>query len=518
MSQEPAANRRTVSGDLAQLRGLLVGPEQAAIEELRERLDNSRLFTESVGAVLAEAIRLRADRDPALRNSLDRIVEDAIVLSVRRNPSILTEALFPIIGAAVRRAVAAALRGMMQSIDQMFEQGLSLRALQWRWEALRTGRSFGQIVVTRSSLYRVEQVFLIHRKAGLLLLQRAAEGTVIKDADLIAAMMTAIQDFVSDSFGGPPGQDLETFQVGECTVWIQHGPQAILAAVVRGVAPSRLRMVFERALETICSEQCRELAEFDGDAACFEKSAQHLDSCLLGRLPPGRRRRGLLPWAMTGVVILLLGTWGVLTLFERGRWNDYVDRLGREPGIVVTETGKRGGTYFVSGLRDPLAADPAALLSGSGVEAAKVRFQWEPYLSLEAPLQAARQLGASKLAIERSAVRFSAGSARISAAQHEMIFSLAPEFRRLSDAAAVMQRPVRVGIVGHTDASGSESRNQLLAEQRAAAVLSALTQTGVRRSQLEARGAGTSEPLRHQDPDLEKELNRSVTLHVLMPQ
>jgi OOP family OmpA-OmpF porin len=122
MSQEPAANGRTVSGDLAQLRGLLVGPEQAAIEELRERLDNSRLFTESVGAVLAEAIRLRADRDPALRNSLDRIVEDAIVLSVRRNPSILTEALFPIIGAAVRRAVAAALRGMMQSIDQMFEQ------------------------------------------------------------------------------------------------------------------------------------------------------------------------------------------------------------------------------------------------------------------------------------------------------------------------------------------------------------------------------------------------------------
>jgi len=518
MSQEPPANGRTASGELAQLRGLLVGPEQAAIEDLRERLDNPRLFSEAVGAVLAEAIRRRADRDPALRSSLDRMVENAIVVSVRRNPSILAEALFPMIGAAVRKAVAAALRGMMQSIDQMFEQGLSLRALQWRWEALRTGRSFAQIVLTRSSLYRVEQVFLIHRKTGLLLLQRAAAGTVTKDADLIAAMMTAIQDFVSDSFGAQPGQDLETLQVGECTVWIQHGPQAILAAVVRGVAPGRLRMVFESALERICAEQCREIAAFDGDAACFQKSAPHLDSCLLGRLPAGRRRRSLLPWAIAGVLILVAGIWAIFSLRERGRWNEYVDRLGREPGIVVTETGKRGGTYFVEGLRDPLAADPAALLSDSGLKAGQVRFQWEPYLSLDAPLQAARQMEASKLAVERQVVWFPADSARISAAQHEAISKLAPELRRLRDAAAVMQRPVRIEIVGHTDVSGSEDRNQLLAEQRSAAVLAALTQAGVPREQLEARGAGWSEPLRHADPELEKELNRSVTLHVLIPQ
>ena len=39
-------------------------------------------------------------------------------------------------------------------------------------------------------------------------------------------------------------------------------------------------------------------------------------------------------------------------------WADYVARLRAEPGIVVTEAGKRDGKWLVSGLRDPLAIDP----------------------------------------------------------------------------------------------------------------------------------------------------------------
>ncbi len=508
-----------MTSELAKLRELLLGPEQAAIEALRERFDDPKLFAEAVGSVLAEAIRLRASGDPRFKQLLERIVEDVIRNSVRRNPAILTDALFPIISGAVRKSVAAALRGMMESIDQLVEQGFSRRAFKWRIEAFRTGRPFGEIVLLRSTLYRVEQVFLIHRNTGLLLSQRAADSAVHRDADLIAAMMTAIQDFVTDSFGKQEGDDLESFRVGECAVWIESSPNAVLAGVVRGVAPARLRRVFQGALERICSEQAREIEEFDGDTACFRESERHLDSCLLGRLSaaeaPGRVRW---PWVLAACVSVLgVILWSVPVLRERSRWSQYLNRLKEEPGIVLTETGRDGGNYYVSGLRDPLAADPAALLRESGIDGEQVRFQWEPYVSLQPGLAAVRRMEVSKTAIEKQAVRFPVNSAKISVAQAETITGLVSHIRDLLESARVVARPVLVEVIGHADFSGGETHNNRLAVQRAGAVFAALIGEGLPASQIRARGAGSSEPLRSGDSELDKEFNRSVSFRVLFP-
>ena len=41
------------------------------------------------------------------------------------------------------------------------------------------------------------------------------------------------------------------------------------------------------------------------------------------------------------------------------RWTDFAHRLEREPGIVLTHTEKRGSKFYIAGLHDPLAADPA---------------------------------------------------------------------------------------------------------------------------------------------------------------
>ena len=46
----------------------------------------------------------------------------------------------------------------------------------------------------------------------------------------MSGMLTAIRNFVHDSFGGQRERDLSSFQVGEFTVWIQQGTNALLAA------------------------------------------------------------------------------------------------------------------------------------------------------------------------------------------------------------------------------------------------------------------------------------------------
>ena len=102
-------------------------------------------------------------------------------------------------------------------------------------------------------------------------------------------------------------------------------------------------------------------------------------------------RRTLAPLITIGSAILLAGgVWTMQAVRERQRWNDYLDRLAQEPGIVVVESGRRAGKFFVSGLKDPLATDPATLVEPSGLVAASVTSRWEPYYALHSSFVAAR--------------------------------------------------------------------------------------------------------------------------------
>ena len=74
--------------------------------------------------------------------------------------------------------------------------------------------------------------------------------------------------------------------------------------------------------------------------------------------------------------------WGYQAFRERQNWNDYLERLAAEPGIVVIQDGRRNGKFFVSGLRDELAADPDTLLAASLVPPDSVESQWELYQAL----------------------------------------------------------------------------------------------------------------------------------------
>src|SRR5271167_116752 len=205
------AAKRPASDDqpLAELRAILLGPDRAAWESMRQRLDNPRRRTEDVASVLADAVRLRSDAK--LRRALQPLLEESLQLSVQSNPRMLADALFPIFGKAIRKAITSELDGMLQSLSQTLEQSFSWRSFEWRWESVRTGKPYAEIVVLRSLLYRVEQVFLIHRSSGLLLQHVAAPSpgappgaapAETKDPEMISGMLTAIQDFVRDSVSG----------------------------------------------------------------------------------------------------------------------------------------------------------------------------------------------------------------------------------------------------------------------------------------------------------------------------
>ncbi len=213
----------STTDELAELRGLLLAPEQTQLIDLQERLDNPARYAEDVSRVLPDAFALSSSRSNKLTNLLMPTVESAIGVSVKKNPQRLVDAIFPVMGPAIRRAIAAAFSEMVQSLNQSLEYSISIKGLKWRLEALRTGKSFAEVVLSHTLLYRVEQVFLIHRETGLLLQHVEAGVAAVQDVDLVSGMLTAIQDFVHDSFGAERSDALDSMQVGELTVWIERG-------------------------------------------------------------------------------------------------------------------------------------------------------------------------------------------------------------------------------------------------------------------------------------------------------
>ena len=585
-SQEDAsrsAQRKTPDEDpLAELRNLILNPEQQQLASLRQDLEYlekhpSELTPEELSDVLPEAIVHRSNQDKQLSKALAPTVEEAIQASVRKNPQPLVDAIFPVIGPAIRKAITSALNSTIQSLNQTLEHSFSIQGLKWRIEAIRSGRSFAEVVLSHTLLYRVEQAFLIHRETGILLQHVATGMATVQDADMVSGMLTAIQDFVHDSFDVGKGEQLDTMQVGELTVWIERGPYAVLAAVIRGTPRQEFRSVLLDAVETIHLELDPAFQSFTGDTAIFAPGRPHLEACLQAQFTEEEEKKKTVSpvfIVIMSALVIGLGIWVFFTVRDYWRWSEYLERLNAQPGIVVTDTGTRDGRFYVEGLRDPLATDPQQLLGGAGLTKDEVVAVWEPYQAflpqftvqratrlLRPPstvslrvengilyvsgmasqqwlretrdlirfmpavtglnendlltAETVRVLDLKNL-IENLTIEFPLGSAQIGPDGTRQFRTVAETLRRLTQAAADIDRRFQIEIVGHTDSTGTDTINRMVSRRRATKVLEALLAAGFDASDFIIQGIGATEPVSDRTQDLVQRASRRVTFRVVL--
>jgi OOP family OmpA-OmpF porin len=568
----PPGSIETPAGKFAELRTLLVGPEQRQLRALQTRLDDPAAHARDVSRVLPAAVELRS-HDPHLKRALAPTIEESISASVRRNPRPLADALFPIIGPAIRKAIAATLTGMLESLNTTLEHSLSWRSLRWRLDARRTGKSFAEIVLLNTLVYRVEQVFLIHRPSGLLLQHVTASGTAAHHPDMVSAMLTAIRDFVQDSFKVSDEEGLQTLKVGELTVWVEQSPHALLAVVVRGTAPPALRATLQQALENLHAQYSDLLESFDGDgdAAPFEGVRPLLETCLQHQFRTGDRPayRSPMLQAAAAMLVLALGVWVFMAFRSRAQWNGYLDVLRAQPGIVVVSTGREGGKYVVSGLRDPLAPDPASFLSSQNLPSDRVVGRWQLYQALDPSLvlaRARRLLGppagvtlqfqdgvlsatgpasvdwiesSARVApllpgvarfdpagaiepafrtlaasIEAAMLLFVKGTTTFAADGERVVREQAVRLRALEALGRIADRRFALELVGEADADGAPEANLPLSEQRAMRVRDMLEAGTFERIAVTATGVGSRGTADRAAGEANKQRNRRVSFHV----
>ena len=513
-SSESSGNGSDRAAEFDALRRLLVGPEQSRLAELSDELRAHEITTDELAEKLPEAIALRGSRDDQLGKSLGPTIETALRESIRRDPQEMAAAIFPVLGPAIRKSIAETMSSLVRSINKAVEQSLSIEGMRWRVESWRTGVPYPEIVIKHALVYRVEQAFLIHTETGLLLEHVSAPELNVPDADLISGMLSAIQDFVRDSFSPGEGGTLRTFSVGDHTVQVEPGPRALLAIVIRGQAPSELLRKQQDALETLHLEFASQLAEFNGDATPFLPSRPVLEGCLETVLTTGKSKgkavwmRWVIPLAL--IVLVLGGLWIRATM----RWSKALSALRAEPGIVVVDASRGFGGWNISGMRDPLSREPEAVLAAAGITPRSLEGKWEGYLSLDSTLVNARArqaVDSLRRRIQSDRILFAPGSSQLDQTAMAKLTSIAVTYRALEQEAARLNGRVLLELQGRTDPSGTDETNAALATSRAAAVAGWLESTGIASRQLAQSAIATASPLAAADSSERARINRSVS-------
>ncbi|MEZ4700680.1 MAG: hypothetical protein R2834_10155 [Rhodothermales bacterium] len=563
---EPEAD---VSPEMEELRRLLFGEEVEQVERLEQRVDRVAAMEEegqvpALSRTLPDAIAMHGEDSRVLANALGPTIEKTIHISIRRNPKPFVDALFPIIGPAIRRSIAEALRSMVETINRALEHSLSVRSLQWRFEAMRTGRPFSEVVISHTLAYKVEHLFLIERSSGLPIQHVASDTAQELDTDVISGMMSAVQDFMRESFGASREQNLNRVEIGDLTLLIEPGPKAVLAAVVRGVLTRELRERLQDVIEMIHLQYGHSFTGYSGDMAAFDHVRPLLQAGLHMEMRPQATGNGKWIWVALGVFFLGSAIWLAWGVLQYQRFHRYVDTLRAAPGITVVDAGRQGGVWYVDGLRDPYATLP----DRQDFEPDSIRYAWEPYIALdpdivvrrlaaqwEAPgsvrlrmvedsliaagtapatwIQRARQRAgltpgvriyddsalqptdeatteALVERIEATILLFENGSTELRPGQEGLLADLAASMLMLERRFAATAEPRAIWLSGHASTDGSPELNARLRTMRTRMIRDRLIDSGVPAGLLQTEEGGT---LARSGQDTSF-LNRSVTFRV----
>ena len=121
----------------------------------------------------------------------------------------------------------------------------------------------GLLMVWRSSPTIVDEVFLM-TPTGMLLKHYTRRLRPDQDTDILAGMLTAVQNFIRDSFDEAGGR-LSEIRFENYDILISHGKNVVLAAIISTKKPERLRNQMKNATDDLEKQFGEKISHWGGD-------------------------------------------------------------------------------------------------------------------------------------------------------------------------------------------------------------------------------------------------------------
>jgi hypothetical protein len=223
----------------------------ADVDHLRHQVNDKNALAAAVAPILGEAIRRQ------IQDSREEIID----------------ALYPVIGQIVMRAVTEAIRDLARSIDEKLQAATDFQRLGQRIKAIFSGVPDSQLALRSALPSTVQEVYLIHRESGLLLWHATRTGENSVDSELIGSMLTAIRDFAEQVLGG--GKDhLHQLQFGDRELILEFARYSYVGVVMDGVTPTGFRFSLHQSLYAFEKESIGSLRHYNGEAARVQETAR----------------------------------------------------------------------------------------------------------------------------------------------------------------------------------------------------------------------------------------------------
>lgn len=374
-------------------------------EERSERASQTKALREHFEAnfndlpsVLPELLR-RAQTDDRLARALEKPLAQGLERLARTQKTLLISVLFPLIGPIIRRSISETLAQLVRDMNRAVEHSVSPTGLRWRWEAMKTGVPFAQVVLKYTLRYRVEHLLLVNNEGGLLLVHVANGDAELADSDAVAAMLSALQDFARDAVLARADEGLNSVDVGGMSLKILRGPLMHLAVAVRGEMSEIAHQRLEVLLESVHSDQ-HDADQLEASKDEFreqmmdwlfkygQESSQATDDA--AQKPTTRAWLG----RIAGAAVLAAALYGLGLWAWHGHQARQLEAKLAVPGILA-DVFYQGGKFHVRGSRDPMAEDVITLAQSINISASRLDLSaLSPQLSLE-PLLWERRLRAT---------------------------------------------------------------------------------------------------------------------------
>ncbi len=116
-------------------------------------------------------------------------------------------------------------------------------------EELRASRN----PLARLFPFKIQELFLIYDD-GRLISHSILHGSRMVDSEIVSSMLTAIGDFIKDSFRADDKGSLENLKYGNINLYVQRREPLYLAGVISGTAPDDFGAVMKEYLDELWGE------------------------------------------------------------------------------------------------------------------------------------------------------------------------------------------------------------------------------------------------------------------------
>lgn len=260
---------------LQQLKSILLNEDQQRIQELeqeierlREQLNEKDHLIETLEPVIADLLdrKIKHSKDEVAA-ALAPVMSEAIKRQIRDAKEDVVDALYPILGRMVTKAVAEAMKKLVENINTTLNKTFDFKLWIKRMKARFLGIDAGAVIVAESVPFDLQEIFLISKKAGLLIAYASMEeqNASDNDAQVIGGMLTAIKSFVEDAFSEGKESELLEIEYSDLTIRIDSGRYTYLAAVYSGVRPPEFDQQLHRLHINIHDAYHQQLRDYSGD-------------------------------------------------------------------------------------------------------------------------------------------------------------------------------------------------------------------------------------------------------------